>query len=76
MFEIFYNNDGNNNTICALMNALEEMKIGFTKVIAGWAVTRWNDEEFEAGTWGKPNNMICKESMAEALASSTNSNPP
>lgn len=76
MFEIFYDNDGNNNVICTLMNALGEMKVGFTKVIAGWAVTRWSDEEFEAGTWGNPNRMIGMESMAEALASSTNSNPP
>lgn len=71
-FDIFYENDGSDKEICALMDELEEITEGHTKNIGGWAVTRWHDEGWEIGTWGKPEKMLGKEHAAEAMASSTN----
>jgi hypothetical protein len=37
---------------------LQAMKIGFTKVVNGIAVTRWSEDKFEVGTWGRKTQSI------------------
>jgi len=45
---------------------LSTLKNGYTKVINGQAVTRWSDDFFEVGTWGR--KMQTKAEALEALS--------
>lgn len=71
-FETFYVNDGSQKEMDGLYTRLLGMTDGMTTTINEWAVTRWNDESFEIGTWGKAEKCVCLETAVEALASSTN----
>ena len=34
-------------------NELKQITIGHTKVVNGYAVTRWSTDSYEVGTWGR-----------------------
>ena len=71
-FEVFYVNDGSEKEMAGIENRLLGMADGMTTTINEWVVTKWDDENYEIGTWGKPENTVCLETAVEALASSTN----
>ncbi len=70
-FEAIYDNNGSVRDIEAIQNILVEMTEGATRVVSGFAVTKWTRNTYEAGTWGT-DNVYGLETMSEALASSTN----
>ena len=55
------------NEMNATYRTLEAMTVGCTKVINGHAVTRWSQNAFEIGTWGRAYFDIHK--AAERLTS-------
>ena len=69
-FNPFYMNDGTEKQICNIQNALLNIPTGTTRVVFGWAVTRWSKDSFEVGTMGK--SSVSSETAAEGIASSTN----
>lgn len=44
---------------------LEEMTVGFTKIINGKSVTRWSVNRWEVGTFGRNDAMNLSETLVE-----------
>jgi hypothetical protein len=43
---------------------LAEMKVGYTRIINGASVTRWNMDVYEVDTWGRVENTVDAEGAA------------
>ena len=72
--ELFYDNNSPDDRLEKVQDALAGISIGATKVVFGWPVTRWTKDTYEAGTWGRSENIVGFETMSEAIASPTNWN--
>ena len=46
-------------------NQLEAMTVGFTKIVNGKSVTRWNVNRWEVGTFGKNDAINMTETLVE-----------
>lgn len=44
---------------------LEAMRVGFTKIVCGKAVTRWSLNRWEVGTFAKSDSMNLTETLVE-----------
>lgn len=51
-------------TIDLIRNSLVDMMLRHSRVINWQTVTKWSDEKFEVGTWGKEENLV---NLDEAL---------
>ena len=59
-------NDNNelNATIANVQAELLDMPVGMTRAVSGVTITRWSDEVFEVGTWGRAENNMGSEHAA------------
>jgi len=52
--------------ICKIQERLLDMGVGRTSVVHGVVATRWNEDEWEVGTWGT-DDLMGSEHAAEEI---------
>jgi hypothetical protein len=56
-----------NSNLADVQDAILDIPVGMTRVVYGVAITRWSDDEFEVGTWGRDENKMGSEHAAEEI---------
>ena len=57
-----------NTNIANIQDAIIDIPVGKTRVVFGYAITRWTKDEYEVGTWGHDENKMGSEHAAEMIA--------